>query len=38
VLADCLAEWTGAESIPARAAAFRVAEMINLVYSLGRKR
>lgn len=32
VLADCIADWTHAETPEARAAAFRCAELANLIY------
>lgn len=33
VLADCLVEWTHAESVEARVACLRVAELANLIHS-----
>jgi hypothetical protein len=33
VLADCLVQWTGAETTEAKVAAFRAAELMNLIQS-----
>lgn len=33
VLADCLADWTRAETVEARVACLRFAELANLVHS-----
>jgi hypothetical protein len=31
VLADCLADWTGADTTEARVACLRVAELVNMI-------